>query len=235
MNQAAFQSSGWRLAALLTAAVAAYATMLWLPGRLAISAMEEQLERKRHLVAEAELLSSKLIGCRRQLDAAESAAVPWEKAAPRKKRQAEFFEKINAGADEAGLTIARFNPKSPVDHRKIYEIPLTIDGSGTFSQIYEFLRNVERLPPTLWVESLKIEKSKTGAKNVTYKVDLVGFGDAGSPPADGADKGRLPEEVRQSSWRLISERMRGDPRTTPALPLGKNRDPFEPPQGKANP
>ena len=71
-------------------------------------------------------------------------------------------------------------------HEKIREIPLLIDCSGRFAQVHEFLRNVERLPATVWIESIKIENMKDNAKNVTCKVNLVGFS------ARGATAGPTP-------------------------------------------
>jgi Tfp pilus assembly protein PilO len=170
-------SSTWILTALPTVAVVAYLTLVWLPGHRAITAMQDQVESKRQFVVRAAELPAVLAGCQRELRHAEAAVAQWENAAPRKRHLAEYFEKINTAAKDAGLAVARFDPQPLVAHEELHEIPVVIDGSGGFAHIYEFLRNVERLPPTIWVESIKIENNKGDAKNVTYKMNLVGFGD----------------------------------------------------------
>jgi Tfp pilus assembly protein PilO len=170
-------TSAWTLTAVPTVAVVAYLTLVWLPGHRAIVAVQEQVESKRQFVARAAELPAALAGCRRELQTAEAAVARWENAAPRKRHLAEYFEKINVAAKDAGLTIARFDPQPLLVHERIHEIPVVIDGSGGFFQLYEFLRNVERLPPTTWVESITMDSNKSDPKNVTYKVNVVGFGE----------------------------------------------------------
>jgi Tfp pilus assembly protein PilO len=257
MTKATFRHNSWTVTALLTAVAVAYLTLVWLSGRRAVTALEDQVESKRRFAAQAAELSADLAGCQQELDQAQAAVARWEKAAPRKRHLAAFFEKINVMANKAGLAVTRFDPQPFVAHEEIREIPVVIDCSGGFAHVYEFLRNVERLPPTIWVESIKIEKAARDAKNVTCKVDLVGFADDPSPLIGEVSKGRAeaasqagaaPAAAVQSapappsatpatsaassrpSWRQVSQWMQNDPRTTLAPPLGKTRDPFKSPK-----
>ncbi len=218
-----------------TAIAVVYLALVWLPGHRAITAVQDQVESQRQFVVQAAGLPTMLAGCQRELDAAEAAVARWEKAAPRKRRLAEYFEKINVMAREAGLAVARFRPSTrSLSTRRFDEIPLVIDCSGGFAHVYEFLRNVERLPATIWVESIKIENAKKNAKNVTCRVNLVGFIAAGA--AAGPSGGVAPSTTIKAgasarpSWQQIVQWMENDPRTTIALPLVKTRDPFQPPK-----
>jgi Tfp pilus assembly protein PilO len=177
MNKKAHAQSGWTLTALPIVVVAVYLTFVWLPGHQAVTALHDQVESKQQFVVQAAGLPAVLAACQQELQRAEAAVAQWENAAPRKRHLAAYFEKINVAAKEAGLAVARFDPQPLVVHERIQEIPLVIDGSGGFVHIYDFLRNVERLPPTIWVESIKLENGKGKAKNVTCRVNLVGFGD----------------------------------------------------------
>ena len=180
MKRVAVPPIGWIVTALPTAVAVLYLALVWLPNHWAITAVQDQAECRRQFVVQAGELPAIMAGCQRELDAAQAAIARWEKAAPRKKRLAEYFEKIDSVTRQAGLAVTRFDPQPFVVHEKIHEIPLLIDCSGGFAQVYEFLRNVERLPATIWVDSIKIENIKNDGRNVTCKVNLVGFSAAGA-------------------------------------------------------
>ena len=175
MKRAVFLRIHWIVAALPTAIAVVYLSLVWLPGYSAITALQDQVEYERQFVAQAADLPAMLAGCQRDLDTAESVVARWEKDAPRSGQLAPHFEKIDAVAREAGLAVTRFAPQPVVVHEKIHEIPLVIDCSGRFAQVHEFLRNIERLPAAMWIESIKIESPNDKAKNVKCKITLVAF------------------------------------------------------------
>ena len=113
MTRAAFPriQVNWIVTALPTAIAVVYLGLIWLPGYLAITAVQDQVQSQRQFVVQAGDLPTMLANCQRELDAAESAVARWEKAAPRKRRLAAYFEKIDDVAREAGLTVARFAPQ----------------------------------------------------------------------------------------------------------------------------
>ena len=181
MNKPAFPRINWTVTTLPTAIAVVYLGLIWVPANRAITDVRDQIESEREFVVQAAGLPAMLAGRQRELDVAESAVAQWEKAAclerdgsPRTSRRSTSWPR------EAGLTVARFEPQPVVVHEKIREIPLVIDCSGGFAQVYEFLRNIERLPATIWIESIKIENMKNSAKTVTCKATLVGFSTAGA-------------------------------------------------------
>ena len=169
------RQSSWIVTLSLAAIAMAYLTLVWSPGRRAIREMGEQVETKRAFVAQATGLSAALMGVQQELDKAESVVTQWEKAAPGKRDIPGLYGKINALAKDTHLATGRFDPQPPVVHEKLHEIPLAMTCSGTFAQIYEFLRDVEGLPATIWVESLKLEKAAQNAKDVQCELNLVVF------------------------------------------------------------
>ena len=238
MNRAASLRIHWIVAALPTAIAVVYLSLVWLPGYSAITALQDQVECQRQLVAQAADLPALLAGCQRDLETSNSVVAGWQKNAPRSGRLAPCFEKIDAVAREAGLAVTRIAPQPVIVHEKVHEIPLVIDCSGRFAQVYEFLRNLERLPATIWIESIKIENPNDKAKNVTCKIDLVAFSAAEAAPASSGMVGPSAAVKRgpsvRPSWQQVVRSMRNDPRTTVGLPLGKTRDPFQSPQSVAS-
>src|SRR5208337_1223691 len=96
---------------------------------------------------------------------------------PTKRAIPALYGKINALAKDAGLDIARFDPQPFVVHEKIEEIPITVGCSGRFAQVFDFIRAIEMLPVTVWVESIRLEKTDKDAKDVRCELNLVVFSD----------------------------------------------------------
>ena len=78
-------------------------------------------------------------------------------------------------AKAAGTTTSRFDPQRLVRHETICEIPLAIGCTGSFAQICGFLRGLEGLPATIWVEDLEIQQASETGKDVHCELNLVVF------------------------------------------------------------
>ena len=63
------------------------------------------------------------------------------------------------------------------DLESLTKIPLEVGCSGSFSQLYDFLRELEGLPQTIWVEDLQLGKSAVNPKDVGCKLTLAVFTD----------------------------------------------------------
>jgi Tfp pilus assembly protein PilO len=171
------RQSSWIVTLSLAAMAVAYLTLIWVPGHRAIRELREQVEAKRTFIGQSTGLSAALFDVQKELDRAETAAARWEKAAPGKRDIPRLYGKIDALAKDVHLAIGRFDPQPFVTYERLQEIPITMSCSGTFAQIFEFLRKVERLPTTIWVESMRLEKAAANTKDVRCEVNLVVFSD----------------------------------------------------------
>jgi Tfp pilus assembly protein PilO len=175
MNIAAIrQSSGWTVTAPLTIVAIVYLMLVWLPINRELNAMQNEVTKMEQFVNRAADQETMLPISLREFDQAKTVAARWEKASPRKRQFSTLYEQINALAQDAGLTVERLDPQPVVAREKIQEIPITVVGSGVFGQVYEFLRNIEGLPMTVWVKSMKLEKKST-VNGVQCQMDLVVF------------------------------------------------------------
>jgi Tfp pilus assembly protein PilO len=116
-----------------------------------------------------------LVASQQELEKTDAVATQWEKTAPGKRDIPALFGKINALAKDAGLTISRFDPQPFLVYEKLQETPITIVCSGTFAEIFGFLRLIEGLPATIWVESIRLEKDSQNAKDVRCELNLAVF------------------------------------------------------------
>jgi Tfp pilus assembly protein PilO len=171
----AFRQSSWIVTLSLAAIAIVYLKFAWLPGRRAIQEMSQQVEIRQAFLAQSTGLAAMLTGVQGELDKADAIVRQWEDASPGKRDIAQLYGTINSQAKEAHLTTGRFDPQPFVAYEKLREIPLAVSCSGTFAQIHDFLRKVEGLPATVWVESMRIEKSAQNAKDVQCELSLVIF------------------------------------------------------------
>lgn len=172
-----FRQSSWIVTLSLAAIAIVYLKFAWLPGRCAIREMSQQLKTKQAFLAESTDLSAMLIGVQHKLDKADAIVTQWEKASPGKRDIPQLYGKINSLAKESHLTTGRFDPQPFVTHEKLHEIPVAVSCAGTFAQIHDFLRKVEGLPATIWIESMRLEKTAQTTKGVQCEITLVVFSD----------------------------------------------------------
>ncbi len=177
MNNSTIRKSNWILTLSLAAIAIAYLTLVWNPGRRKIRETQEEIQTKRQFVTQAADMANTLTASEKELITAESAVKKWERSAPRNRDLPALFGRINALAQNSGLAVTRFDPEPFVVHEEIREIPISIDCAGMFSQVFEFLGAIEKLPESIWVDSLRLEKTKADGGNVKFQVNLVVFSD----------------------------------------------------------
>ncbi len=171
----AFRQSSWIVTLSLAAIAVVYMTIVWMPGRKAILEMQSQIDAKRTFLTQSTTQSAALLGIQKELDRTKTVVTQWENAAPKKKNLAKLFGTIDSLAKDAHLAVSRFDPQPFVLHEKLREIPLAIKCSGSFAEIFNFIRQVESLPVALWVDSLRIERPSQDGKNTECEVSLVVF------------------------------------------------------------
>lgn len=170
-----FRQSSWIVTPSLGAIAIAYLTLTWLPSSRAIQQWREQVTAEQQVVAQATELSATLLASQQELEKTDAVVAQWEKAAPGKRDISALFGQINALAKDAGLTISRFDPQTFLVYEKLQEIPITVVCSGTFNELFGFLRLIEGLPATIWVESIRLEKTGENAKDVRCELSLAVF------------------------------------------------------------
>jgi Tfp pilus assembly protein PilO len=172
---ATFRASSWIVTPCLAAMAVAYLALTWLPSRRAIQQWRGQVQAEQQVVAGATELSAKLVAMQQELRQTEAVVAQWEKTAPGKRDIPAMFGQINALAKEAGLSISRFDPQPALIHEKLQEMPIAVVCSGAFADLFQFLRGIEGLPATMWVESIRLEKGVQNAKDVRCEVSLAIF------------------------------------------------------------
>jgi Tfp pilus assembly protein PilO len=165
----------WIVILPLAAVAAAYVVFFFLPGRRAIAELRQQARAKQDFVAEADRLQQTLRDGKQEMEKTQAYVAACRRRIPDEKELGTVFGRIHQVADAAGIRITRFDPQPPVVYETLRRVPVLVGCSGSFAQMYEFLRNLEALPTSLWVGSLKAEKDGRNAKNVQCEVGLAIF------------------------------------------------------------
>lgn len=170
------RQSGWIVPTSLVAATAIYLTFVWLPDQRSIQDMQDQVESQQRFVSEAAEFQELLVASLREIDKAELTTKQWKDTVPQAQNFVTLYEKIDALARKAGLTVALFNPQPIVGHEKVCETPLAIGCFGTLTQVFDFLKTIEGLPLPIWAKSMKWKKkTTTDAKDMQCELELVVF------------------------------------------------------------
>ncbi len=169
--------SSWVVTLPLTAAAVAYILLFYLPGERAIGRLQEQIKAKQDYIVGADSVLTALRTAQQKHEKALAYSTAWRQNAPTQENLSSRYWKINELANTAGTTITRFDPQPPVEYNTIRQIPLALGCTGTFAQIYEFLRGVESLPIEIWISAVKLEKIEGPAGTIDCELTLVMFGD----------------------------------------------------------
>jgi Tfp pilus assembly protein PilO len=153
----------------------AYAMLLYVPNHKAIAETRRQIETKRQEVAQATMLASTLALAKKDLARAKEPIAAWNSTTTDARQMALLFGRINDLVKSSGAVTTRFDPERERRRQRIVEIPLSLGIAGTFAQIQEFLRSLERLPTTIWIESLKMAVAGKDGSSILAEIKLVVF------------------------------------------------------------
>ena len=167
----------WIVTSLLSAVAVAYVVFVFLPGQRAIGGMRKQLHEKQQYVVQADRLTFAIQKATDDLQAAHDYAEEWRTAAPSEAKLAATFGRITERAQQAGLNVHRFDPRPVVKFDSIWQAPISLVAEGDFQQIFEFVRLVEAMPGTVWVQDLRLESDAKADGRLRCELTLTVFAD----------------------------------------------------------
>lgn len=167
----------WIVTALLAAAAVAYVVFAFLPGQRAIGGMRKQLHEKQEYIVQADRLGFAIQKTTGDLEAAHEYAAAWQTAAPSEAKLASTFGGITQRAQAAGLALHRFDPQPIIKLDSVWQAPINLVGEGDFQQVFEFIRQVETMPGTLWIQTMRLECDPKAEGRVRCEMTVTVFAD----------------------------------------------------------
>jgi Tfp pilus assembly protein PilO len=167
----------WLVTIPLVAIAVVHIVFVFLPGRNVITQLRAEIESRQLYISNADSISAALAGAQQELLEARSYIENWQRAALIVHRLPVLYGNINNISNQAGTATTRFEPQMLVELGLIRQIPIHMACTGTFAQTHEFIRSLESLPQTIWIDSLQFNKSGQNGGNVLCEIDLVVFSD----------------------------------------------------------
>ena len=139
--------------------------------------LRRERNEKQQLILQSTILSSPLAGAEARLEATRQCALAWKQDAPARHETVATYARLAEEAKAAGVTLRRFDPLPSVDRKLVGEHNLQLAWEGSFTQIFDFLRRVEQLPPTIWLRQMNLSSANDGGKTLTGELTLTIFMD----------------------------------------------------------
>jgi len=152
------------------------------PTQQAIDQQQEDLRVKQAAIAAAASLPEEMQATQAELASTRAFVAEW-KAAERHNVAAAFAQ-LAAGVAAAGGERIKIEPEPPRRYRCLQRVPVKLSFTGTFAQVYQFVRHLEGMPQTIWIEDLDVRQQSQDSPRVTCELRLAIF--AGR--ANSADK-----------------------------------------------
>ncbi|MBI1901785.1 MAG: type 4a pilus biogenesis protein PilO [Planctomycetia bacterium] len=167
---------GWVLTAALLALALAYYFLSYRPAGRKIAAMKADLAMIQQTLADAAVLPAHIGRVSAELKETGQFVQEWASASRRDELPA-VLGRITAALAEAGVRTVQFTPEPAVEHAVIEKVPLTVSVEGTLEQLADVLSKLEALPTTVWIEELKVLRSREDGETLACELKLAIFAD----------------------------------------------------------
>ena len=169
--------NNWIFIVPVTALVVAYVYFFFLPGERSVRGLREELAGATEEIEQAEAFRPAIEASREEFEKTDAYVRRWEESAPSEEDLSGLFGQINRLTKDSGATTTRFEPQPTVDYDKIRQVPVALACVGSFSQISAFLRDLENLRETIWIENLEMERPREDSEDVQCQLTLAILGD----------------------------------------------------------
>ncbi len=177
LNESKFRRGSWLVTIPLVAMAVVHIVFAYLPGRRLIAELRGQIEYRQFYMSDAAEVSQKLIAAKQELDTVNSYIETWRNSSPVINNLPLLFGNINSLSKKAGAAATRFEPQPIIELAHLRQIPVNMAYTGTFEQIYEFIRTLESMPEVIWINSMRLDKTSQIGNNILSEINLVIFSD----------------------------------------------------------
>ncbi len=175
MATKAKRRTSWFVTLPIALAALGYLWLVFIPTAKAIRDIHTEISEKQSFIAQADTLQTNITHLEHDLADVTQYTTDWSSQTPAPGQLEQLFEKITDYVHRSGVVSTRFEPQQEVSLEIIHRVPVRMDVTGSFAEVCRLLAALERLPETVWVEELKIEKPKEDGKDVQCELKLEVF------------------------------------------------------------
>ncbi len=177
MKTAKLAASQWIVTVPAVAAAAAYVYFFFIPTQRSIAGIRGELNAADDFIAQVEAFGPAIEATRDQLETTEQYVERWHQAAPDEEGLSAVFGRISRQAKLSGITTTRFEPQPAIPYDTLRRVPVAVTCVGSFEQVCRFLRALEGLKETVWVEAVQMERFAEDGGEVQCELSLAVFAD----------------------------------------------------------
>lgn len=149
--------NSWLFALIVSAAVACYVFLVFLPGQRATAELRQQFTQQQQYVMQSTKLGPQIAELEKELRRTHAFIRAWHADSPSEERLAHVFVAITEHANRAGADIVRFEPQAAEQLEYLRKVPLELAVEGSFTQLFTLVGALESLQAEFWIESLDMQ------------------------------------------------------------------------------
>jgi Tfp pilus assembly protein PilO len=167
----------WLITALLAAISVAYVVFVFLPTQRSIRLLSAELQQKRQELVQAQSLARPIQHAKERLQQTREVCLQWQEGAPTQGTLAIHFASLSRQAQEAGVTIERFDPQLAAEMQVLSQHNVNLQFQGEFAHLFDFLSRLERLPAAIWIRSVQVSVAPDDTATLQGELTLTIFVD----------------------------------------------------------
>ncbi len=175
MSNRSAKRTSWFVTLPIAAGAVGYLWLVFLPTTRVIRETRNEIRTKQDFIAQAQSLHATLAQTEHDLKEVESCVSEWDSRAPAVARLPHLYGRIAHVAHEAGISPTKFDPLKEIAMETVRRAPVQMELVGAYQQIAALLAALERLPETIWIQQLKLEKQSENGGNVHCELKLEIF------------------------------------------------------------
>jgi Tfp pilus assembly protein PilO len=145
-----------------------------LPAHRTNRGLKKEISDKQQFLAGASQLAALTAATQESLKKLDAFVQSFAGSSGQQDRSA-LYAKITDAARNAGLVTTRFDPRPPQPGVLVTRLPMHLTGTGSFTQIAQFLYEIESMPMSIWVENIELKRTAEAAQSVQFEASLVVF------------------------------------------------------------
>ena len=161
----------------LVAVAAAWVFIVFLPIQKAIARIQQESDEKQQYCDRCQSLLPVLERSGHDLVNLEKMLSDRKGMTPSHREISSILAEITALANSNNIRTTHFDPEPILALDRIAQMPVSMTVTGSFPEIFAFLKQLESMKTCIWLERLEIEKTGNNGGLVSCELDMVIFMD----------------------------------------------------------
>ncbi len=147
------------------------------PGYKEINSIRTEVAEKRQRLQAAVGLNAEMLQTRQKIDRCETLLASWRKYIPTEQGLPKIFGIMQKISKNTGVSTLKFEPQAHIKLAGTEQIPVAMQCTGSFAQIFAFLREMETFNPLIWENRVNIENKSTTGEVAHCELSFTIFSD----------------------------------------------------------